>query len=273
MANLRVIVVGGRGNQGKKRLAVAGNDVVGIADYLSRPYREVTYVPLVGYDAALVCVPAQEAPPIVQYLIDNKKHVLVEKPFTPIPTQGTILYIAYNHRFEPHIVRMKELINSGKLGKLYHCRMFYGNGTAENVRGSWRDTGGNSVMSEIGTHLIDLNDYLFGHKIKGDMDYQDYLGTWENLNEDHAITTFDGIPTIQHEVTYLSWKNTFTIDLLAEHGSAHIDGLTKWGASTFTHRIRQHPPGPPTETSITIVQPDGTWAAEYQHFKKLCGAA
>ena len=41
--------------------------------------------------------------------------------------------MAYNHRFEPHFMRLK-LIDANKLGKIYSCRMFYGNGTARLVK-------------------------------------------------------------------------------------------------------------------------------------------
>ena len=267
------VVIVGLGNQGKKRQAVvlgAGDTIAAAVDPLNSIWKDVRSVPLSHYDAALVCVPAQEASSIVEYLVANKKHVLVEKPFEPaVPAHDSVLYVAYNHRFEPHVARLKRLIDSGVLGKLYHCRMFYGNGTAENVRGSWRDEWDNSVESEIGSHLVDLNDFLFvGHRIATRISGK----RWENRKIDHAIIDFSGEPTIQHEVTYLSWKNAFTIDLLAERGSAHVDGLTKWGASMFTHRVRQSPPGVPTETRHVLVEPDGTWMAEYAYFKKLCGA-
>ena len=49
-------------------------------------------------------------------------------------SKGVVCYIAYNHRFEPHFVRMREAGRLGTLGALYHCRMFYGNGTARLVR-------------------------------------------------------------------------------------------------------------------------------------------
>ena len=38
------------------------------------------------------------------------------------------VYTAYNHRFEPHLVKLKISI-SKKLGKIYY-EYFYGNGTA-----------------------------------------------------------------------------------------------------------------------------------------------
>jgi hypothetical protein len=35
-------------------------------------------------------------------------------------------------------------------------------------------------------------------------------------------------------------------------------------------RSRKLPSGRPDEESVTLVQPDPTWALEYEHFKKLC---
>jgi hypothetical protein len=58
--------------------------------------------------------------------------------------------------------------------------------------------------------------------------------------------------------------------VFAENGSAHISSLCKWGPSTFTVRSRKLPSGRPDEESVTLVQPDPTWALEYEHFKKLC---
>jgi len=46
--------------------------------------------------------------------------------------------------------------------------------------------------------------------------------------------------------------------------------LCKWGPSTFIRRTRILPSGRPPEEAITVVQPDPTWAAEYEHFKQLC---
>jgi hypothetical protein len=68
----------------------------------------------------------------------------------------------------------------------------------------------------------------------------------------------------------LSWRNHFYADVFAEKGSAHISSLCKWGPSTFTLRERKLPSGRPDEESVTLVQPDPTWALEYEHFKRLC---
>jgi len=73
-----------------------------------------------------------------------------------------VCYTAYNHRFEPHYVRMAQVVRSGALGELYHCRMFYGNGTARLVRESaWRDAGA-GVLPDLGSHLLDTARFWFG---------------------------------------------------------------------------------------------------------------
>ena len=52
-------------------------------------------------------------------------------------------------------------MGSGVLGKVYHCRMFYGNGTARLVRDSaWRDKGA-GVLPDLGSHLLDTINFWF----------------------------------------------------------------------------------------------------------------
>ena len=76
--------------------------------------------------------------------------------------RGAVLYTAYNHRFEPHFVRMRDLVKSGALGTIYRCRMFYGNGTARLVRNSdWRDQGA-GVLADLGSHVLDTARFWFG---------------------------------------------------------------------------------------------------------------
>jgi predicted dehydrogenase len=79
-----------------------------------------------------------------------------------------------------------------------------------------------------------------------------------------------GTPVLEMEITLLSWRNHFTADVYGDRGSAHIESLCKWGPSSFTRRTRVLPSGRPPEEVITLAQPDPTWAAEYEHFKRLC---
>src|SRR5262249_37329556 len=133
---MKAIVIG-LGVQGQKRRRFAGSDYVASVDPF-RPeadYHCIEDVPLGTYDAALCCVPDAPKHQLLSYLLGNGKHVLVEKPLWAerqeqilelealANSKGVVCYTAYNHRFEPHFVRMRDLIASQELGRLYSCRM------------------------------------------------------------------------------------------------------------------------------------------------------
>ena len=278
---MRVIVIG-LGVQGNKRREHAGEDYVASVDpnNSEADFNDIRDVNLDIYDAVLACVPDKPKIDLLLYCVEHKKHVLVEKPLWAekenqivelekcARSNHVVCYTAYNHRFEPHFIKMQELIASGSLGNIYSCRMFYGNGTARLVRDSiWRDQG-SGVLPDLGSHLLDTCRYWFG----------DDIGTFqltsahcfENESPDHVvINTINGQPRIELEMTLCMWRNHFTCDILAENGTAHIESLCKWGPSTFTHRKRIIPSGRPPETQVTLTQADPTWADEYKHFKNL----
>ena len=278
---MRVIVVG-LGVQGNKRQAVAGKDVVATVDpvHPQAQFKSIEEVPLESYDAALLCIPDEPKIAILEYLLSNKKHLLVEKPLFAnrqedlvglqklAQQNGVTCYTAYNHRFEPHFIRMKELIDSGRLGKIYSIRMYYGNGTARLVRDSaWRDQGA-GVLPDLGSHLLDTLNFWLGKPIE---DFKIFSANrFENRAFDQVSFGANVDPVVQLEVSLLSWRNHFYADIYAEKGTAHIQSLCKWGPSTFTFRDRKLPSGRPDEESITLVQPDPTWELEYEHFKKIC---
>jgi predicted dehydrogenase len=278
---MRVVIVG-YGVQGRKRLHVAGADGVGVVDPVAPQanWSDITEVPLDRYDAALVCTPDQPKMAILGHLFGNGKHALIEKPLYAASEgelseieglarrTGAVCYTAYNHRFEPHYVRMRDLVRSGTLGRIYRCRMFYGNGTARLVRESaWRDEGA-GVLPDLGSHLLDTARFWFGDI--GEDFRVISVSRFENRAPDHVVIGSETArPKLEFEMTLLSWRNSFTCDVLAENGTAHIESLCKWGPTSFTQRMRVLPSGRPPEESATLVQEDPTWAIEYEHFKRL----
>jgi predicted dehydrogenase len=281
---MRVIVVG-LGVQGHKRRKFAGHDFVAAVDPINAEaqFRNLRDVPVDSYDAALACIPDEPKFEVLSYLLANRKHVLVEKPLWSPDDDGlrelgrlareshVVCYTAYNHRFEPHYARMRELIASGRLGRIYRCRMFYGNGTARLVRDSeWRDRGA-GVLPDLGSHLLDTARFWFGDIAD---DFQIVSSDrHENRAPDHVVIVSQSRnPRLEFEMTLLSWRNHFTCDVFAENGTAHIRSLCKWGPTTFTVRQRVLPSGRPPEEQITLTQDDPTWALEYEHFKSLCAA-
>jgi predicted dehydrogenase len=279
---MKAIVVG-LGIQGHKRRKFAGADYVASVDPVNEEaeYRALEDVPVSSYDTALVCIPDEPKVEALTYLLKNGKHVLVEKPLWALGdrqiekleqlarARGVVSYTAYNHRFEPHYVRMHNLVASGELGTIYRCRMFYGNGTARLVRDSaWRDQGA-GVLPDLGSHLLDTARFWFGELGE---DFQIVSANcFENRAPDHVVMiSKTARPKLEFEMTLLSWRNHFTCDVFAEKGTAHIRSLCKWGPTTFIHRTRLLPSGRPPEESVTLVEDDPTWALEYAHFKALC---
>lgn len=276
------VVVVGLGVQGYKRRKHAGSDCVATVDPLNMEanYRDLRDVDPDTYDAVLACVPDEPKIDLLRYCLENKKHVLIEKPLWAIDdqqiieleklaiTNKVVCYTAYNHRFEPHFIKMRDLIASGDLGQIYSCRMFYGNGTARLVRDSnWRDQG-DGVLPDLGSHLLDTCRFWFGNDLDS-FSLASYH-RFENRAPDHVLVQSENsLPRINLEMTLCMWRNHFTCDILAEKGTAHIESLCKWGPSTFTHRKRVLPSGRPSEYSETLVQEDPTWEAEYIHFKQL----
>jgi len=276
------VIVAGLGVQGPKRRKSAGDDFVAYVDPFraDADYKHIADVPLDSYDAVLACIPDEPKVELLNYCVDNRKSVLVEKPLwvrgdaditalqTKARANGVVVYTAYNHRFEPHFVRMRDLIASGELGEIYSCRMFYGNGTARLVRDSaWRDAGA-GVLPDLGSHLLDTCRFWFGD-VSEDFALVS-AHNFENKSPDHVVIARErGRPRIELEMTMLMWKNHFTCDILAERGSAHIASLCKWDTTVFTHRTRILPSGRPPEQKYPLTQPDPTWDLEYAHFKNL----
>lgn len=278
---MKVVVVG-LGVQGNKRRRIAGSDVVATVDpfVAEADYKSIEVVPEATYDAAFLCIPDDPKMKIINYLINIGKHVLVEKPLLAenqdeledlaevVGRKDVVCYTAYNHRFEPHFIRLKETIESGILGKLYRMRFFYGNGTARDVRNSpWRDQGG-GVLHDLASHLLDTLLFVYG-SIPKDIHVWS-ANCFENNAFDHVICGATSPLLLELEMSLLSWRNHFIAEVYGEQGSVHIESLCKWGPSTFTFRKRVLPSGRPPEESITLVKADPTWELEYEHFKNLC---
>ena len=111
---------------------------------------------------------------LLRYLLENGKHVLVEKPLWATTRRrhhrarrrrartSVVCYTAYNHRFEPHYRAHARPDRVGRARPDLSCRMFYGNGTARLVRNSeWRDQGA-GVLPDLGSHLLDTCRFWFG---------------------------------------------------------------------------------------------------------------
>ena len=281
---MRYVVVG-LGNIGQRRRALLGERCVATADPFNAAadYRSVRDVPAGAYDAAVLAIPDDDKIDLATYLLEQGKHVLVEKPL-PLPdesaairletlarSRGLTLYTAYNHRFEPLLVELQGQVAAGAIGEVYHGRLFYGNGTVLNVAGTWRDQG-LGVISDLGCHLLDLLAFAIA-PADGSASQVRLVAAQaiEAKAPDRAVLASDDGRFVL-EVSYHCWRNSFAYELYGSAGSIHCLGLRKWGGCELIVRRRVFPSGRPEETRLTDEGPDVTWEREVEHFERRCEA-
>ncbi len=92
--------------------------------------------------------------------------------------------VAFNYRFVPAVRLIRNLIDEGRLGRIYHWRAIYLQEWIMPHYGTpmiWRldkDVAGSGALGDLGAHIIDLAHYLVGGiKHRGRADQNLYQGT------------------------------------------------------------------------------------------------
>ena len=278
------VIVAGLGVQGRKRLAIAGADAVATVDPVAPEarHRRIEDVPPGAYRRGARLHPRQRQAPAPHLPARPRqarargeashrgKRCGARRLRELAVANRAVCYTAYNHRFEPHIVRLKGVLDSGVLG-----------------RGTWRSSSrerdrarrAQLRMARPGDGRLPgpglASSRLDAVSLRGACHARRGLEErpLRNKASDHFHFGFRGnAPELDFEMTLLSWRNTFRCDVFAERGSAHIDCLCKWGPSTFTLRKRVLPTAGLGRRSETLACPDPTWKAENDHFLGLCRA-
>jgi len=110
------------------------------------------------------------------------KHILCEKPLArnakeaaemleAVEKAGVVHMVAHNYRFVPAIRLARDLIESGKLGQIYHFRAVYLQEWImdPNFPFVWRldrKISGSGALGDLGSHIIDLARFLVGEPRK-----------------------------------------------------------------------------------------------------------
>lgn len=274
---MRYLLVG-YGNIGLKRRAVLGAACVATVDPFNpaADFRDPDGCAPDRYDAVILATPNQVKLKLLERFLSLGKHVLVEKPllFPDRPTaerldeiargRGAVWYTSYNFRFEPGVLALRRHLEAGTIGRLYHGRLHYANGTVGDVVRSWRDEGF-GVLEDLGCHLLDFLDFLLGYR--GPMQAW-ALERYEAKCFDRClVATADGRFVL--DVSFLSWKNRLSLEFFGERGSLHLEGFSKWGPTELIVRERILPSGVPRERRERFDGPDPTWRLDLEHFERV----
>jgi len=133
-------------------------------------------------DLVVVATPNSTHYELAKRALEAGKHVIVEKPFTTTSTQARelidlaasndlFLSVHQNRRWDGDFLTVQKVIDAGMLGTLVEYEAHYDRFRAE-PRGGWKESDeGTGVLFDLGSHLIDQAQVLFGvpHMITADI--------------------------------------------------------------------------------------------------------
>ncbi len=194
-----------------------------------------------------VCTPNRYHYETVKKALLAGKHVYCEKPLAIsyadaselavlAKEKGVTAQIVFNNRYMPGIMRAKELINEGRLGRILSFRSAYLHASCTDLsrNAGWKqdkDICGGGVLFDLGSHALDLIYYLGGEFAeiagKSQIAHPLRLGRdgklWQtNADEAFYITAAlksGAVGTIEANKLAFGTNDDFTIDLYGERGA------------------------------------------------------
>ncbi|MCL2377548.1 MAG: Gfo/Idh/MocA family oxidoreductase [Defluviitaleaceae bacterium] len=151
-------------------------------------------------DAVSICTYNTTHAECTIYALKKGIHVLLEKPMCVTTTEalaiieaekccGKLLSIGFQPRFDPNMQKIKEIVESGTLGKVYYIQT--GGGRRRGIPGGTfieKSTGGIGALGDIGCYSLDmvLNAIGYPRPISISGYTSDYFGTNPDYNGNDA---------------------------------------------------------------------------------------
>jgi len=179
------------------------------------------------------------------------KHVISEKPLGRNAEECKLMWeavkkarvkhqVAFNYRFVPAVRLIRNLIDAGKLGRIYHFRAAYLQEwiASEDFPMVWRlesKHAGSGALGDLGSHVVDLARYLIGEPksliartetfIKQRKDAQ---GKMQKVDVDDAFQAIveyrnGAVGTLEASRFCPGRKNSNTFEINAEKGSIRFN--------------------------------------------------
>jgi predicted dehydrogenase len=192
-------------------------------------------------DAVFVCTPNYLNKPLTIAGLKAGKHVFCEKPpaFTARDVEeiravealsGKRLMYGFNHRHHESIQKMKQIVDSGELGRILWMRGRYGKEVDENFFKGWRakkELAGGGIMLDQGIHMLDLFLFLGGGFDEVQAMVSNLFWKMDGI-EDNVFANFrsskTGICASLHS-TMTQWRYLFSLEVFLEKGALVLNGL------------------------------------------------
>ena len=121
-------------------------------------------------DAVYIAVPNKFHIPLTIQALEAGKHVILEKPFAMNAAEaekaialseklGLVLTVGMNQRFSADSQKIKQLVEQGVLGEIYHAKAYWRRRAGIPKLGTWfvsQEVAGGGSLYDIGVHMLDL---------------------------------------------------------------------------------------------------------------------
>lgn len=163
-------------------------------------------------DAIVVCLPNYLHAPVTIAALKAGKHVLCEKPMATSAAEaeemiktaketGKFLMIGHNQRLMPPHVKAKEILESGKLGRVLTFKTTFGHAGPEGwcvdkSLKTWffqKDKAFVGAMGDLGVHKADLIRWLLGEEV---VEVAAFVATLDKRYENGELINVDDNATV-----------------------------------------------------------------------------
>ncbi len=134
-------------------------------------------------DVIDICTSGDSHAEIAIAALNANKHVLCEKPLANTVAQAAAMtqaaekskgksMVGFNYRLVPAISFAKELVQAGKVGRIFHIRARYLQDWIVDPKFElvWRlqkDLAGSGALGDIAAHIVDMTQFVTGQKLTG----------------------------------------------------------------------------------------------------------
>ncbi len=175
--------------------------------------------------------------------LEAKKHVVIEKPMAlnKLDAEKVIfkglhvhkhVFAVMQNRYSPPSVWIKELIESGKLGKIYMMQLncYWNRDNRYYQADSWhgkKDLDGGTLFTQF-SHFIDIMYWLFGDVENIQAKLKDFNHAGLTDFEDSGFVNFDfvngGIGCLNYSTSVWNQNLESSMTIIAENGAVKIGG-------------------------------------------------
>jgi len=257
MSKIKFAVIGA-GHIGKRHAEMVvrneATELVAMCDVRTKEECAVTYdVPFYSdvqamldkedIDVVCVCTPNGLHADQALQVLKSRRHVVVEKPMSLTKADGEKIifealrvnkqvFCVMQNRYSPPSVWMKDLVESGKLGKIFmvNIDLFWNRDDRYYKTGGWKGVkalDGGTLFTQF-SHFIDIMYWLFGDISNIQARLRDFNHNHSTEFEDSGVVLFDfvegGMGSINFSTAVHDTNYESSLTVVAENGTIKIGG-------------------------------------------------